>query len=1441
MLIGCYVLLLFALEVPYVQHALSAFVGDALAEKLGTRVHVGQIELGLPTRMVINDLRIDDQTEHTLFESRKVAVRFDLSSLIKGPLTVRSCKIVEGRVYLKRAALNAPYNFQFLVDSLSSRSQGPSRLNLRLKSLILTHCALTHDLAYKPLTPQRFNTAHLALEDMGANMSLKLLRPDSLNLLVRHLTAKEKSGPRLSSLFFHLTAGRRGASIYRFEARTPQSRLRLDHVTACYDPDLSFRHYAITIGGAQGRLNLAELTPFIKGEQELPSRRYTFSAQARITEQSATLQRVNIKRGAHFALQGRSHLRKTAGCALSCDVRVPKLHVDKDEWNGWLPLFGKAKLPAPLERMGTIDAAIALTKEHDQWSGNATLSTDLGYVKVQAAQKSRLLSAQATGRSSNLGRLPGLPITLGVIPFELQANVLLSPLGKPLNAQARLGMAQAEINRHTYQSIQADARYDVGQQHLTFSTQVNDPQAELTARGSYKAGTRTLNVESHVATLSLPVLGLNEEPLNCSVSGRFELQAYREEGQPYGTFTAQSVHVRKDTTNFLIHQLQASATPAPQGVSMTLNCDFLHAQVQGRLQPAALPTDLFALLRRNTSPEPSVRGGANNHFSFRFKLLNSRFIEQILGKNLHTEGTALASGYLDAPTGRLMIEGSLPELTLGGQTFHDLSTYCKADGSSLSLLAQATRRVGRSDVKLVAEAHNEADALQAGLEWRNNHGAEYSGHLNTRTHFLPHGRTHTTIEPSTLIIEDSVWHVASASIDHQSGHVQVNNFKLYRDGRQVALSGSLSPTRTDSLLVEVERVRLERVFDLLNFHPVDFAGEATGRALIKHPFSTPDANARLRVEDFNFNGANMGRALIAAQWNPQTKHVDIDASMADAVGRQTGVRGFVDVGGDGLDLHFSALRTNVEFLNSFLPDVLADVSGTYEGNLRLYGPFDRMQIEGDGVAALKLKAAPLNTYFSVPGDSVHFDAGHISFSRIRFADLEGHTGTLSGDIWHNRLHDFRYRFDLQTNNMMVFDGTPEDGRSFWGRVYATGTAFLTGEPGLFSATLNMRPEARSLFTYNADWSENTEENSYVTFRDRSRAPADSTPATTTPDEQDEDEAPTDVHLDLTLDMHPDAGLNVIMDNRTNNALSLYGSGLLRASYYNKGNFEMYGTYTLDHGTYDLVVQNVIRKPFVFGSGGRIVFGGSPARADIDLQASYTLPSVPLSDLSPGGSMAGKNVRVNCLLNFTGTVGSPQVHFGLDVPNVSDEEKQMIRSLINTDEDLNMQVAYLLSVGRFYAYDAPAGSGAQQRGSATAMNSILSGTLSTQLNSILSSTLKNRHWSLGTNLQTGTDGWSDMEVEGLFSGRFLSGRLLLNGMLGYRDQQLYNQTNFIGDFSLEYLLNPRGTIRLKAYSEENDRYFTRTSLTTQGGGIRVQKDFSRLSDLFFWKKKKNRKK
>ena len=60
------------------------------------------------------------------------------------------------------------------------------------------------------------------------------------------------------------------------------------------------------------------------------------------------------------------------------------------------------------------------------------------------------------------------------------------------------------------------------------------------------------------------------------------------------------------------------------------------------------------------------------------------------------------------------------------------------------------------------------------------------------------------------------------------------------------------------------------------------------------------------------------------------------------------------------------------------------------------------------------------------------------------------------------------------------------------------------------------------------------------------------------------------------------------------------------------------------------------------------------------------------------------------------------------------------------------------------------------------------------------------------------------------------------------------TNFVGDFEAEWLVTRSGNIRLKAYNETNDRYYTKTNLTTQGIGIIFKKDFDKWTDLLFWR-------
>jgi hypothetical protein len=313
-----------------------------------------------------------------------------------------------------------------------------------------------------------------------------------------------------------------------------------------------------------------------------------------------------------------------------------------------------------------------------------------------------------------------------------------------------------------------------------------------------------------------------------------------------------------------------------------------------------------------------------------------------------------------------------------------------------------------------------------------------------------------------------------------------------------------------------------------------------------------------------------------------------------------------------------------------------------------------------------------------------------------------------------------------------------------------------------------------------------------------------------------------------LDVTPDMQLRVYTNYATNDYIDVYGSGKVNAIYDEIAGFSMQGSLGLTRGTYKFTMQDIFPKEFDIRSGSSVKFDGDPFEAELGLKTVYTLPSVPLTDLSIDAERR-KNVKVDCHMDITGTIFKPSLKFGIELPDGNEEEKELLLSAINTPEQLNMQFIYLLGIGKFYTYDYNNQGNESQ--STTAMESLISNTISGQLNNMLSQIIDNGNWNISGNFATGEKGWNSMEVEGMLSGRLLDNRLLINGNLGYRDNPMANK-NFIGDFEVQWLLNKNGNISLKAYNKTNDRYFSKTTLTTQGAGILLKRDFDSWQ---FWKR------
>ncbi len=308
-----------------------------------------------------------------------------------------------------------------------------------------------------------------------------------------------------------------------------------------------------------------------------------------------------------------------------------------------------------------------------------------------------------------------------------------------------------------------------------------------------------------------------------------------------------------------------------------------------------------------------------------------------------------------------------------------------------------------------------------------------------------------------------------------------------------------------------------------------------------------------------------------------------------------------------------------------------------------------------------------------------------------------------------------------------------------------------------------------------------------------------------------------------------------MDPVGGDRIKARGNGNLRIEYTSADDdMRMFGTYTLAQGSYNFTLQDIIIKDFTIKPGSSIAFHGDPLAATLDIEAIYSV-NANLSDLDESflqdRELNRTNVPVHALLKVNGDMRQPDIKFDLEFPTLTQDTYRKVRSIVSTEDMMNRQIIYLLALNRFYTPD--------YMGSTTKGNelvSVASSTISSQLGSMLGQLSDN--WSIAPNIRSDRGDFSDMEVDLALSSYLLNNRLLFNGNFGYRDKTL-NNNSFIGDFDIEYLLNKSGNIRLKAYNRYNDQaFYVKSALTTQGVGVMFRKDFDNLLRFLHLKKKKD---
>lgn len=1431
------------LNIPAMQSFVGSKISDALAEKIGTEVKIGSVDLGMLNRIIINDVLIMDQNRKEMIRAPRLSAKIKLQDLAKGKITISSAQLFGLKANLYKTTAEAKPNFQFVLDSLASKDTTKhTPLNLEISSLIIRR----GEIAYNQLDDYDkglFSPKHINLKDISAHIILNQLTDDSLDVNIKKIALKDKSGLELKKMALRFVGGKRKAVLSNLLLELPNSQVDIPKLEASYIRE----NKQLKKGSLKfnGQINKSRITPCDLGAFASILRNYNYPVSIS-TDISGTDKEINIGK---LSIQQADDLNLLAsgsihdlGIANNWNINIEQLKTSSEGIKAITSALGKSA-PSVIDNLGNINITANAQKNGEIIKGLCTLKTDLGDADININKVGNQAKADITTDKLDLQKLTG-STDLGLLSAKITATGSLKGADL-LTAKGNADISSFTFKNHTYNNVKATADYIKGQ-NLLANIDIIDNAGNINLSADYSLNSKTPkgSINGKVENLDLAALGLSNKwegsTFDFAINGDF---IGRDVNSALGNLAIKDLTKHTGEKEYHLNSIELKKFVDGDTHKLTLLSDFATMRAEGDINYATLLNSITNAIydRLPTIPGIKKKPATNNRFNIYGTINNSDWAENLLGVDLRLFEPAHIIANVDDSKKKVDIQVDAAQFVFSGKEYKDgyLHLSCPNDTMKAIINVKALNENGSSLYNARAQAVD--NHLTSNLHFFIDGKQQLDGELNADAKFYANEEGKSTanvnILPSAILINDTTWNIEPAHILYYANNLEVNNFTIHHADQHITLDGKATKNYEDVLTADLKDVNVGYILDLVNFHSVEFDGFATGKAQARSLFGKPEAIAHLNVKDFTFENGCLGTLDVKANWNLDEGAINVDGVALDGENHRTDVKGYISPKNNDIALHVKANNTSLKFLNTYCDAFLSDIDAYGTGELDVVGPLKEIQLVGDAHVNGKVDVTSLSTTYYLRNAFVTLRPDDITFVSDSIYDRDGHLGIVNGHLRHRHLGRFTVDLEIDAQNLLAYDTHSFDNMPFYGTAFVTGKCGIRVRSGEVVIDVDATPNLGTEIVYNVSGPDALTSQEFLTWHDRDSMTVQRSETTDKPYIEEKDIS-ANLFLNFLIHANPDATIKLLMDQVAGDYIQLNGNGTLRASYYDKGTFDMFGNYIVDHGFYKLTIQNVIKRDFEFLPGSSLSFGGDPYNAVLNLKAQYTVNGVSLSDLNLGKSFTNNNIRVNCLMDITGSPAQPRADFSLDMPTVNSDAKQMIMNLMNSEEEMKQQVVYLLAVGRFYNQGANNSEmAANQSQASLAMQSILSGTISQELSNILSSVVKNNDWNFGANISTGNEGFYNAEYEGLVSGRLLNNRLLINGQFGYRDNPNTN-SSFIGDFDIRYLLRPSGNIAIKIYNQTNDRYFTKNSLNTQGVGLIFKKDFNGWRDfLRFTRRKK----
>lgn len=1353
------------------------------------------------------------------------------------------------------------------LDTLVASPQNQKGWAATLGKITFSNDNVKFDNNAQNALPKGLDFAHMDIRNLNAEIADLSYDPNTISGSVNSFSFREKSGLVIQKFHTKFLYGPKNAYLNDLLVQTPQSLIQKQlQISYPSIASLSTNPGALFVNANLDGSHLclrdvlllmpsmATMDPFKQAPNAI------FRINGRVTGKVNDLMIPNLE----ISGLSNTHIKASATLKGLPDMNKAFFNVDLVDFNTGSGDIAKLVSPSMIPSSVAIPSAINLkgTFKGGMYNFDTKLGlrTNYGAVDLIAGMRNgnskdaASYTADIKTNNLNLGALTKQPQTVG----DLALSAHLKGRGldpKKASLQFNGDIASAYVKGYNYQNLLLSGTAENGS--YTAKARMKDQNINFTLDGK-----ADMNKKYPSVSATLQVDSINLQKLNFS---KTELRFRGKLIADVPTADPNYLNANIKLTNLLLDQngqtirldtVSLVSTATADSSTLKLKAPMLYAHMDGKYKLAEIgPATQDVINKYYNTAEAKATNTAKPSYSpqqFKFDIhIIKTPIAKTLVPDLKTLDPVLITGQFDSQAGTLAVNGAMPKVVYGTNVVNNLKLAINTGNNALNYSITADDIKAGSSVNLLYSSltgslqNNKLNlALQvsdASKKARYRIAGVFSILPNEyQFSFLPNG----------LLLDYNNWAVnADNALQFGTKGILAKDFSISNSG-QILSVNSDAQTMNAPLTVKFANFKIETLTRAAEQDSLQVGGVINGDVHLSDMQTAMKFTAALNIGNFNFKQDTVGN--IGIKVNNQTANAYAADVSITGRGNKVNLTGMYYTNpANKLDLDLNIGSLDMKGIEGFSFGAIRRSSGTISGDLKISGTTDAPVVRGDvNFNKVGFNIAMLNSYFTMPQESITFNNDGIRFNDFTLVDSLGNKAVVAGTLYTSNFTDYKFGLDITANNFRVTNSTEEDNKMYYGKLYVDTKIHIRGDEKkpVVDADLTVNDKTDLTIVLPQDDPGIEDRKGVVEAINPNETKEDSLFLAKQLDSLRKSEV-TGLDVSANIKINKDANFTIVIDERNGDVVQLKGDAQLNMTIDPSGKISLTGIYTVASGSYNLSYATVKRK-FNFKPGSTIVWEGDPTKASINMTAIYVANVAPIDLVSDqlGSSqntiIYKQKLPFNVDLTLTNDLLNPQIAFDIVLPDSTYSVGPEVTATINARLDqvrqdpneMNKQVLGVLILGHFIG-DNPLQSQGGGTGLNGAIRSSVSSLLSDQLNKLAGNLIGGVQLSF--DLTSGADYSSgeqqnrtDLNV-GL-SKQLFNDRVTVtvgnNFNLEGQNQPGEKTTDIAGNVSVNYKLTKDGRYLVRVY--RRDQYVVvEGEVVETGVGFTITYEFNRFRELF----------